>query len=295
MAERACVRGCIVLDVHYATCDDFGKAGTEATSCRGCAPAEARRGALICDRCFGRLRGLLVNAPDLVGRLRSLADPTKAAVFDRIRVSSSIEGATAPVPPELLDAARDVQRTLAGWAAYFGEPTGRAKTEAVAAFEDAHRASLVVLAELDRVANDLDLVTRMAAGFLDRHEPDEEGIVAFWSVADAMARFGPERRERKPRGPYTDDVDGEESVEPIPEWGDPLLGRDDAETLAGSARTLRRWVKAGSIAPAGSIYIAGVLTQLYRRSEIIATQEHMGARRRGGLAQYQPTERQENR
>lgn len=287
MSDRACVRGCTVPDVHYATCEDFGKTGAEATHCKtgGCAPAEARKGVLICDSCYGRVRGLLMNAPDLVGRMRSLADPTKAAVYDRIRVSSSSEIASAPVPADLLDASRDVQATLAWWAGYFGEPTGRAKTDPVGAFEDAHRATLAVLADLDRLANNHATLARLSEWVLDRHEP-VDGEREFWSIADAMAKFGPERRERKKREPYTDDLDRELYAEPIPEWGDPLLSRDDAETLAGSTRTLQRWVKAGEIKPAGSIYIAGILTVLYRRSEILATQERMSTRKRSGLAQY---------
>jgi len=301
------VRGCTVRDVHFAACPWLGvEDGSDRAkhmladgvpTCSGCAPAAARPGALICERCYGRARGLLMNAPDLVGRMRSLADPRKAAVYDRIRVaSSSGESAAAPVPAELLDAARDVQGTMAAWSAFFGDPTGRAKTDAIAAFEDAHRASLAVLAELDRVANDRDLVDDLSAGVLDRHTADAEGVVAFWTVADAMAKFGPERRERKPRDPAiaADEFDGELYAEPTPEWGDPLLGRDDAETLAGSSRTLRRWEKAGEIAPTGRIVIAGVVTKLYRRSEVIATQERMGGRQRAHLAQYRDEEDTKN-
>ncbi|MDI9889952.1 hypothetical protein QM517_02105 [Rhodococcus sp. IEGM 1404] len=277
--------------MHFSECPSFGKDIVPPGECQGCAPAAARLRAYVCERCYSRSRSLFVNAPDLVGRLRSLADPMKAAVYDRIRVStSSGEAGAAPVPAELLDAARDVQGTLAAWAAYFGEPTGRAKTDAVAAFEDAHRASLAVLAELDRVVNDRELVDHLSAGVLDRNAPDEDGVRGFWTIADAMAKFGPERHDRTTREEWVDDVTEELHAEGMPEWGDPLLGRDDAETLAGSSRTLRRWEKAGEIAPAGRIVIAGILTKLYRRSEVIATGERMGERQRARLAQYRDDE-----
>lgn len=295
MSGRVCIRGCTVAGVHFASCPWLGvEDGSErATSmladgvapCTGCAPARSRAGALICDRCYGRVRGLLANAPDLVGRLRSLTDPTKATVYDRIRVSSSSgESGAAPASVEVLDAVRDVQETLAGWAAYFHDPTGRAKTDAVAAFEDAHRASLAVLANLDSIANDVELVAHLSAGVLERTQPDADGVRVFWSIADAMSRFGPERRDRGAREEWANHIDREVSVVAVPEWGDPLVGRDEAEVLAGSARTLRRWEKAGEIAPAGRTSIAGVMTKLYRRSELVATGERMGDRQRAGLS-----------
>lgn len=278
MSERACIRGCTVPGVHYATCADFGK--TEDTTCAGCAPAVARDKALVCDRCFRRLRGLLLNAADLVGRLRSLADPSKAKILDRVRVTSSAEVAPAPVSPDLLDAVRDVQGTLRSWAVFLGGGARRVRSEPSSAYEDAHDAAVTILGELDRIVNDRDQVVRLAEGVLNLH-PLVDGERPFWSVADAMGRFGAERRTKDPV-PEVEESERLVIVEPVSEWGDPLLNREDAETLAGSARTLRRWVKDGDIAPAGEIRVAGVRTRLFRTSELLAVRERMEGRQRAG-------------
>lgn len=195
MSERACIRGCTVKDVHFATCDDFGK--TEDVTCRGCAPREARDGALICERCYRRLRSLLEDAGDLVGHLRSRADPSKAGAIDRSNPSTRQE-LPAPVAADLIDASDHIVRNLRQWALHlqgYGEYTAaglEAGASAAEAFEDASACSEVILLALDDIVNDLDNVTVLCAGILDRApahtEPDS------WTLADAAARWQLEDR-----------------------------------------------------------------------------------------------------
>lgn len=269
MSDRVCIRGCTQLGVHYATCPDYGmqEAFDQARAtgvpdvayeptCRGCAPRECRDGSLICDRCFGRMRALLDDATDLLGRLRAIADPMKATVLDQVRVRASSVEPAAPVDADLLDAIAAVEVVISVWDSW-----GR---------------------DLAAMSNQADTIGWLGERVLDRHTP-VDGIRPDWSLRDAVDQWGVERRDRD-QTPYEDD-DREEIVTGAAEWGDELLGRADAETLAGSARTLRRWVKSGDIAPAGTIWIAGVRTTLFRRSELLATQERLSDRQRAGLAQ----------
>ncbi|KEP72870.1 hypothetical protein HR12_39515, partial [Microbacterium sp. SUBG005] len=100
-------------DVHFATCPWLGvEEGSEraaamlaagVASCSGCAPRIARDGVLLCEGCYRRIRRLLGDVADLIAHLRSLADPLKAAVYDRVMVSSSRPDLPAPVPADLVD------------------------------------------------------------------------------------------------------------------------------------------------------------------------------------------------
>ena len=240
MSERYCIRECTIRGAHYATCPEYGKP-SETASCRGCAPRACRDGSLICDRCFGRMRALLSDTRDLIGRLYSLADPMKATPTDQLRVASSSTEPPAPVGADLLDA--------------------------IAALEPVFEWAFVDLADY---TNDLETMTWLCSAVLERHREDD-GIRSTWSVQDAVDKWGVERRDRSP-DEWVDDED-DEIVFDRPEWGDPLLNKSDAEKLAGSARTLRRWRKKELIAPAGTIYIAGVRTDLYRRSDLLEVRE----------------------
>ena len=199
MSDRACIRGCTVKDVHYATCDDFGK--TEDVTCRGCAPREAREGALICERCYRRLRSLLEDAGDLVGHLRSLADPTRAGAIDRSNPSRRPE-LPAPVAADLIDASDHIVRNLRQWALHlqgYGEYVAaglEAGALAAEAFEDASACAEVILLALDDIVNDLDNVSTLCVGVLDRHdgEPDTwtlADVAARWSLADTRSSWAP--------------------------------------------------------------------------------------------------------
>ena len=195
--ERACIRGCTVPDVHFAVCPDFNNPDG---ICRGCAPRVAQDDALICERCYRRLRGCLEDAPDIVGKLRSLADPSKAQVYDRVIVQASKPDQPAPVAADLVDASDDIVRTLRMWEMWLaGEeipdrvPGLPAGTWAAQAQEIAHQAAASILHELGRIVNDAAAVVAMCDGILTRHNgPD----VHDWTIADAIARWPFEEKPR---------------------------------------------------------------------------------------------------
>lgn len=246
MSDRYCIRGCTVRDEHYAACADG--------LCTGCAPRGARDGVLICAGCYGRARRLIRDVDDMMGRLDSLADPMKATPTDRQPGGGGSVEAPAPIDADLLDAIRDVSHTLVAW----GRFTGRRTIDE--AFDD--------------IANDLEDMTQFGEGWLDRTLV-VDGIRDFWTVADAMAKWGPERR-MKGEPEWVDDATVEE-IEAIPEWGDQLLNRADAERIV-PGRTLRRWVQQELIKPVGLTYVAGARTVLYRRSELLQVKSDMAAR-----------------
>lgn len=90
---------------HYAACRFSGPDYVGPFPCDGCAPRECRDGSLVCDRCFGRMRALLADGPDLIGRVRSLADPMKATPTDKAPGGrSSATEPPAPIDADLIDA-----------------------------------------------------------------------------------------------------------------------------------------------------------------------------------------------
>lgn len=190
MSERPCIRGCTQKGEHFAACASYGK---DDGDCRGCVPVAARDGALICERCYRRLRRHLEDAADLVGHLRSMADPMKAAVYDKVMVSASKPEAPAPVAADLVDAADHIVRTLRAWALFvqFGEGHPwraqglEAGIDAESAFEDANGCAEVILEELDRLANDSHQIPALCEGVLDMHGREP----AYWTIADALARY----------------------------------------------------------------------------------------------------------
>lgn len=247
MSDRVCVRGCLARDVHYATCPRSDQNYTGPVKCKGCAPRECRDGSLICDRCFGRLRGLVRDADDLMGRLRALADPMKATPTDKAPGgrSASVEP-PAPVDADLADAMNDIGHTLRDWDRHTGYELEKA---------------------LPDLVNNAEHVRVLGIGFLDRH-PLVDGIREFWSVQDAVDKWGVERRTDTFVYPDDED-DAEVVVTSVPEWKDRLLVKVEAEREAGSARTLRRWVKNGLIEPAGRLRYGDVVTPWYRYSDIV--------------------------
>lgn len=256
MSDRVCVRGCVQPNVHYAACARSGPEWqAKSDACTGCAPAKCRDGSMICDRCFGRLRRLIGDIPDLLARLRSIADPSKATPTDQVRTPSTLIEAPAPVGDDLLDAIHAVER--AAW--------------------------LTELDLLNAQNNEHDILD-LWDYLTIRHAP-EDGIRSAWSVQDAIDRWGVERRDPNAK-PYEAEADRAEIREPVTEWGDPIIGREHAEALAGSPSTLRRWIKSEEITPVGTIWIAGIRTRLFRRSEVIATRDRMRGQQQAG--QYKP-------
>ncbi|WP_417556224.1 hypothetical protein [Microbacterium sp.] len=264
MSDRVCIRGCKQRGVHYAACEEQAKvqAASErgdvyVSQCTGCAEKAARDHALICDGCFYRLRTLVRDADDLMGRLRSLADPMKATPTDKAPGGrAQLVEAPAPLDADLADAMDDIAHTLHDW--------------------DRHVDPQPLEQALPDLVNDAESVRVLGAGFLDRHDL-VDGIRDFWSVQDAVDKWGVERRT-KGESAWSPDEFSEEVLGGVPEWGDPLLNREEAEQFAGTARTLQRWRKKGLIEPTGSIYVAGVHTTLYRLSDLSRVRDEMKKR-----------------
>ncbi|MDT0118194.1 hypothetical protein Q9R20_14520 [Microbacterium sp. PRF11] len=267
--------------MHFADCMVYD--GKEyAFPCDGCAAEPTVGGTLVCARCRGRFRFALREVADLVGRMRSLVDPTSAIVYgDRARrTGSSSPGAPAPVGADLIDACDAVQKGLWRWSPSGGWP----RSDAAEAFEDAEEAAAGILAHLDSWLADEDDVYSLYALLLERHPVDDDGVRVAWSVQDALDKWGAERREQAAEGAVKvsralrpERVFDEETARPIAEQGDPLLGGKQAAAVAGSVRTLQRWAKASEIVAETVAYIAGRATPLYRRSALVDTKERMAA------------------
>lgn len=259
-SDRDCLRGCVVDGVHFATCPSYG---IEGGDCPGCKPVPAADGALICDRCIRRLRGLLRDTPDLLGRMRSLADPARAAVFDRPRVASTGSKPFAPLDDDLADALQVVESVLDAWHAY-----GR---------------------DLGAIVNQHRIVSWMCDQVLTVHPP-VGGIREAWSVLDAMRQWGVERRE--PQTAPVDEVVEDRVVEriPIPEWSEPgphfdplLKSKDAARRAKVTERQLRRWVDANVLIPVARLRDnRGSVTRWFRASEVDAAAKRMRDRRHAG-------------
>lgn len=254
MSDRVCVRGCAKRDVHYATCAHSGPTYEGAFPCRGCAPRECRDGSLICDKCFGRARALLSDAADLLARLRSIGDPSKATPTDQVRVRGASTELPAPIGADLLDAIRTVEAASQTWRYWSGDLTA--------------------------ASNDLRSVEWLSEYVLDRH-PDVDGLRLGWSVQDAVDRWGVERRDKNPVT-VEDEPEREVIVTPVPEWPRPLMTRDEAVDFAGSLRTLQRWVRDGDVTPVRP-EVAGVGLVFYRPSELEAARDAVAARRQSGM------------
>ncbi|WP_417555614.1 hypothetical protein [Microbacterium sp.] len=264
MSDRVCIRGCKQRGVHYAACEEQAKVQAASdrgelymSQCTGCAEKPARDHALICDGCFYRLRTLVRDADDLMGRLRSLADPMKATPTDRAPGGrSQMVEAPAPLDADLADAMDDIAHTLHDW--------------------DRHVDPQSLEQALPDLVNDAESVRVLGIGFLDRH-PLEDGIRDFWSVQDAVDKWGVERRTKGESG-WEPEVDRELVAVARPEWRNPLITKLQAEQIAGSERTLRRWVSKGLIEHEGTVVIAGVVTRMFRRSDVERVRDEMLAK-----------------
>lgn len=194
--ERACIRGCTQRDQHYATCADYGR---EDGTCKGCAPRVARDGSLLCGRCFGRLRRNLDQAPDLLGLLRTRADPMKAQLYDKVMVSGSLHEITsAPVQVDVVDAGDEIIRGLREWARFAVTGEHRASRglwpgqSAADAFDDAEAAASEILQRLPELANDSHQIGALCAFVIDQWLPGEEHYdldERGWTIARALQRW----------------------------------------------------------------------------------------------------------
>ncbi|WP_458133492.1 hypothetical protein [Microbacterium arborescens] len=182
-----------------AACDDWGKPEDEA-KCPGCVPVPAADDSMLCARCSRSLTRHLEDAADLIGHLRSIADPMKAAVYDRVMVSASKPDVPAPVAADLLDASDDMMRTLREWALHVQFGPGHpwraqgleAGIDAADAYDDAAGCARVILAALERGLQGTPAVKPLADAVLTRND----GPGHWWSIADALARWPLDDRPR---------------------------------------------------------------------------------------------------
>ena len=251
MGDRVCIRGCMQRQ-HFADCSDYGK---EDGTCRGCVPAETRDGSLICDRCFGRTRYMIKNAPDLLGRIRSKGDPSKARAYDQFGTGAvkNVE-APAPIPVDLIDAGDAIAGTLRAWATLIehnwwderGLPAG---ADAAEVYVEAEGNASVILDELPRISNDHNMIIALTAAALDIH-PEKDGIRERWSIADAMYRWNVERPTEAFVEVHEDDE--EITVGGVTEWGaehEIWDRRRAAREVGVSEESLRRWVREKDLHP----------------------------------------------
>ncbi|MER3389967.1 MAG: hypothetical protein RJQ01_08020 [Microcella sp.] len=142
---------------------------------------------LICDRCYNRLRRRIEAAPELVGLLRSIADPLKATAYDRTTVSGSTpEGTPAPVAADLLDASADIMHVIGGGKLEPGAASDTAYSQALEAVQ-------FVLSTFDALANDADAVLEWWRLVMS-HELEDHP--EFWTITRALARWPLEDRAR---------------------------------------------------------------------------------------------------
>jgi hypothetical protein len=206
--------------------------------------------AYVCDGCYSRFGKLLDDVSDLLARLVSLDDPTKATPTDQEHFrGSGMVVAQEPVKDDRMDARIAIEANLREWAAW-----ADGINIAEAAKLPTTLQSAAVREHLDEIVNDKILVTQFSAAILDVHRPSADGVREAWSVWDAVLKWKVERVPG-PREFWTDEPNVEETDEtyPVIEWqGNAIISKAEAEKIAGTPRTLRRWVKDGRIAKVGT-------------------------------------------
>lgn len=238
-----CTRGCLQADVHYADCSIYDDAPV-GPRCGGCAPAPVVDGLLLCERCYRRMRGLLRNAFDLLARLRTMTGQAKAVIYSPVKVSSSRGSAPEQVGSELLDAITEISANLSRWSRFI---------------------DLSTLRGLDAVLTDVEQTWRLSAAVLDAHSEDETGA-RHWSLADAAARWGVERRDRHvyPAARQADDEDTFEEPAPVTEWYDPLLTiKQAALHVRKTQRSVQTWIAEGHLEVAASLRLPDKTVQRF--------------------------------
>lgn len=219
---------------------------------------------------------MLRDAPDMVARLRSLSDPAKAMQIAAVKISSRPVEAVAPVGPDLLDAADTILANLRDWAHHVR--TGAlpfhsrlSGMDPVTAYRLAAEYSRLLLTHLEQLTSHPGKVVDLAEAIIVVH-PEVEGERPAWSIADAVHRWGVERRDRHVHPDVDADPDREESAQPVREWYDPTLSVKDAAERAGVApSSIRRWVSSGDLpvamrarGPRGSIMLMVHASQVDR-------------------------------
>jgi hypothetical protein len=276
-SDRVCIRGC-VEDRHFAACRFHGPDYHGDAPCKGCVPRPCRDGSMICDRCFGRARALLRDAPDIVGRIRSLLDPSKVKSMNPTRAGSSGPvGADASLESlaELIEASDQIIRGLRGLSLWvepdaWGHAPARHGLGPVAAARSVGESCSILLDHLPAVSNDVELAGWLSIVVLDVHKPDADGGRAAWSVQDAADRWGAERRV-KGEPSWVPDDPGTVEVTPIAEWGSDVMTTVEAAVRLGTdQRTVQRWIKKAGVVPAATYREGRAHRRLFRVAELVA-------------------------
>lgn len=244
---EVCIRGC---STHVAACANYGKSGAFACDCE--TPAPTVYGTLICASCNRRLRGMLRNASDLLGRMRTLASQGKAVIYSPVKASPRGSAPRDQITAELLDALLWLEAALSVWWQHFDRRT---------------------LEGLDGLLTDPRNVEDLWDLVLDRHEVDGEGHRAVWSLQDAADRWGIERRDRHV---YPTAADAAEAIEversSVPEWYDRLLTTQQAAQLVGKTqRIIQKWIADGDLPVAMRVRLPnGTVIRSVYTSKVIA-------------------------
>lgn len=283
MSDRVCIRGCITRGEHA---DDCSTKDADTFPCRGCRPRHARHMAYVCDGCYSRFGKMLDDVADLLARLVSLDDPTKATPTDQEHLpGSGMAVAPPPVNDDRMDARIAIEANLRDWAAW---ADGVDIAEA-AKLGTSLQAS-AVREHLDEIVNDRILVMQLSAAILDIHKPNEAGEREAWSVWDAVVKWKVERVPG-PREFWSDEPNVEETDEkptPVAEWGENrIISKPQAEKIAGTARTLQRWVKDGLLERVGRYVTpdeSGRLraTAFYREQDVLTVKAAKDAEEKAG-------------
>ncbi|MBY0687007.1 hypothetical protein [Microbacterium marinilacus] len=186
MTDRSCIRGCGVRGEHYASCPAYGHETHEA--CDGCVPREARDGALVCHRCYGRLYRRLELVPDLLEHLRTMVHNVgRAKEYTHVPRAGRGGNGNAPASSDMLDASRDLLTSI-----------GVTDTTASTTPEETRQAAVghvgAILAGFDAIANDAEAFTTWWAVVMPVELPE---YPEFWTVTRALARWPLEDRTRR--------------------------------------------------------------------------------------------------
>jgi hypothetical protein len=132
-----------------------------------------------------------------------MRQPLRANVYDKEMVSAGGDEAPAPLSASVIDATRDISRTLRGWAWFVLDRVPRQASgvlpvvsPAVARWAAECHTDLI-LNDLDRLVNDTRHVEALCADVLGP-TPEAPG---FWTVGKALARWPLEERSRWSKAP----------------------------------------------------------------------------------------------
>ncbi|MGF6822414.1 hypothetical protein M2317_001318 [Microbacterium sp. ZKA21] len=191
MSDRACISGCVRTGEHYAACADYGRADGE---CTGCVPLEARDGAMVCSRCYGRLRRHLEDTPALIEHIRSSIGQAAAKRYGHERTTGSRQPRTAPMDVSAVDASRDIMAAIYA-------PSTTADASPAAWRAHAQDGIARILADYDAIANDADAFPQWWAIVMPHEIPGHDD---YWTISRALNRWPLADRRRRANKPCPD-------------------------------------------------------------------------------------------